>query len=50
MSQSQVHQGTVEMGVQPIIARPRFGMSQASEVHVGKVGSGSGVTIVGPGV
>jgi hypothetical protein len=34
------------MGVQPIIVRPRFGISQATVVHVGGVSSGS-QTIVG---
>lgn len=47
MSQSQVHVGVASMGVEPIIVKPRFSISQAAEVHVGKVGSGSSITVVG---
>jgi predicted transcriptional regulator len=47
VSQSQVHTGTVTMGVTPIIVRPMFGISQGTEVHVGRVGSGASITIIG---
>lgn len=48
MSQSQVLQGVTTMGVMPIIMRPRFGISSAVEVHVGRMSvGGTTTTIVG---
>jgi len=48
VSQSQVHPGTVTMGITPIIVRPRFGISQGTEVHVGRISvGGTTITVVG---